>query len=62
MSTLRHQQQIARVLLLHGISGEIHFTETSAFVVVDDPHQLSAATALMAKYFPGAARVVCPIL
>ena len=58
MRTLRHQQQIARVLLAHGISAEIRLDLS---VVVDDPRQLVAATALMAKYFPGAARVYCLI-
>lgn len=63
MQALRQQQQLARALLAHGISAEIRIQpDAAATVVLDDPRQLVTATALMAKYFPGAARVVCQIL
>ncbi|HEX7906720.1 MAG TPA: hypothetical protein VF534_01325 [Paraburkholderia sp.] len=63
MRTLRHQQQIARALLVHGVSGEIRVTEANEIaVVLDDPRQLVKVTALMAKHFPGATRVFCPIV
>jgi hypothetical protein len=58
MNVLRRQQQLARILLVHGVSAEIRFDPRDGFaIVLDDPRQLVAVTALIAKYLPGAARV-----
>lgn len=57
---MNRQQQIARALLARGISGSV--SADCRTVVVDDPRQLDAAIAMMAKHFPGVARVVSQLI
>ncbi|REG61569.1 hypothetical protein B0G80_4422 [Paraburkholderia sp. BL6669N2] len=58
MPSLLRTQQLARVLLAQGVSGEIVCSGDGLTVVVDDERQREIATAVVAKYFPGQGHVV----